>query len=394
MKQAEKTKRPARRPSGFFAMTAPGLEEMLADEIATLTGRRGETSPGGVAFAGGLKDMRRVNLWSRIANRVVVRVDEFHASTFHELERKAKQVDWGRFVLSGQSVRFRVTSKKSRLYHSDAVAERLAAALKAKVGGNKLVVTGNDVDEDEEGADITPNAQLFVVRIVDDMCSISADGSGELLHRRGYRKAVAKAPLRETIAAAMVIGSGWDMKAPLVDPMCGAGTIAIEAAMMARRIAPGLNRRFAFENWPRHSATEWSGEVDAARTEQLEKSPARIVASDRDEGAIAAAVANAERAGVSDDVQFDVRPLSAADVPDEPCWIVTNPPYGIRLGEGSSLRDLYARLGKMVRARGGYRVALLSADSELEDQMKMSLREVFRTTNGGIGVHLVTGENR
>lgn len=372
-------------------MTAPGLEEMLADEIAKLTGRRGETSSGGVAFAGGLKDMRRVNLWSRVANRVVVRVDEFHASTFHELERKAKQVDWGRFVASGQSVRFRVTCKKSKLYHSDAVAERLAAGVKAKVGGNKHVISSTDADDAEESGDASPSAQLFVVRIVDDACSISADSSGELLHRRGYRQAVVKAPLRETIAAAMIIGSGWDMKAPLVDPMCGAGTIAIEAAMMARRIAPGLNRRFAFENWPRHDAPAWSAELDAARAEQLEKSPARIVASDRDEGAIAAAIANAERAGVLADVHYDVRSLSAADLPDEPCWMVTNPPYGMRLGESGPLRDLYAQLGKIVRARGGYRAALLSADSELEDQMKLSLREVFRTNNGGIPVHLVIG---
>lgn len=323
-----------------------------------------------------------------------MRLDEFHASTFHELERKAKQVDWGRFVASAQAVRFRVTCKKSKLYHSDAVAERLAAAVKAKVGGNKHVVAANDVDDDEESGDTSPNAQLFVVRIIDDVCSISADSSGELLHRRGYRQAVAKAPLRETIAAAMVMGSGWDKKAPFVDPMCGAGTVAIEAAMIARRMAPGLNRRFAFESWPRHDAFAWTAEIDAARAEQLEKSPARIVASDRDEGAIAAALANAERAGVSADIQFDVRPLSAADVPDEPCWIVTNPPYGMRLGEGGPLRDLYAQFGKMARARGGYRVALLSADSELEDEMKMPLREAFRTSNGGIPVHLVTGETR
>ena len=373
-------------------MTAPGLEEILADEIQTLTGRRGETSNGGVEFSGGMKEMRRVNLWSRIANRVVVRVDEFHASTFHELERKAKQVDWGRFVASGQSIRFRVTCKKSKLYHSDAVAERLAAAVKAKVGGNKHVITSEDAEDDETSGETAPNAQLFVVRIIDDVCSISADSSGELLHRRGYRQAVAKAPLRETIAAAMIIGSGWDMKSPLIDPMCGAGTIAIEAAMIARRIAPGLNRNFAFESWPKHDATAWDGEVEAARGDQLQRSAARIVASDRDEGAIAAAIANAERAGVSQDIQLDARPLSAAGFPDEPCWIVTNPPYGMRLGESESLRDLYSQLGKIVQSRGGYHVALLSADSELEDQMKLRLREVFRTSNGGIPVHLVTGQ--
>ena len=373
-------------------MTAPGIEEILADEIQKLTGRRGEMSSGGVAFTGGLKDMRRVNLWSRVANRVLVRVDEFHASTFHELERKAKQVDWGRFVAPGHSVRFRVTCKKSKLYHSDAVAERLAAAVKSKVGGNKHVVTSEDVEDDEASGENAPDAQMFVVRIVDDTCSISADSSGELLHRRGYRQAIAKAPLRETIAAALVIGSGWDTLSQLVDPMCGAGTIAIEAAMIARRIAPGLNRRFAFESWPRHDEAAWTAEVEAARVERLEKSPARIVASDRDEGAIAAAIANAERAGVSGDIQIDARALSAADVPDGRCWIVTNPPYGMRVGEGASLRDLYAQLGKIARSREGYHIALLSADSELEDQMKMTLREVFRTNNGGIPVHLVVGE--
>ncbi|MEO5902482.1 MAG: THUMP domain-containing protein [Gemmatimonadaceae bacterium] len=366
---------------------------MLAEEIANLTGRGGQASSGGVAFAGGLKDMRRVNLWSRIANRVVVRVDEFHSSTFHELERKAKQVDWARFVTSGQSVRFRVTCKKSKLYHSDAVAERLAAAVNAKVGGNKHVITREDIEDDDPSTENAnaPDAQLFIVRIVDDVCSISADSSGELLHRRGYRQAVAKAPLRETIAAAMIIGSGWDMNSPLLDPMCGAGTIAIEAAMMTRRIAPGLNRQFAFESWPRHDSDAWTAEIEAARGEKLEKCPCRIVASDRDEGAITAAITNAERAGVSGDIQIEKRALSAADLPDEPYWIVTNPPYGMRLGEGGSLRDLYAQLGKIVRSRGGSHVALLSADSELEDQMKMSLREVFRTSNGGIPVHLMIG---
>src|SRR5665647_576977 len=172
VKHNERSTRGAHKPSGFFAITAPGLEGMLADEIARLTGRQGETSSGGVAFAGGLKDMRRVNLWSRIANRVLVRIDEFHASSFYELERRAKQLDWGRFVNAGQPIRFRVTCRKSRLYHSDAVAERLAAAVNAKVGGNKHVVSREETDDDvSESVDAT-DAQLFVVRIVDDVCSI------------------------------------------------------------------------------------------------------------------------------------------------------------------------------------------------------------------------------
>ena len=365
---------------------------MLADEIARLTGRQGETSSGGVAFAGGLKDMRRVNLWSRIANRVLVRIDEFHASSFYELERRAKQLDWGRFVNAGQPIRFRVTCRKSRLYHSDAVAERLAAAVNAKVGGNKHVVSREETDDDvSESVDAT-DAQLFVVRIVDDVCSISADSSGELLHRRGYRQAVAKAPLRETIAAAMLVGSGWDMTSPLVDPMCGAGTIAIEAAMLARRMAPDVNRHFAFEKWPRHDAAAWQKEIESVQLDVLAKAPGKIVASDRDEGAITAAKSNAERAGVSEDIEFEARALSAAEFPEQPGWIVTNPPYGLRVGETGALRNLYAQLGKILReSASGYRLAMLSADSELEAQLKLDLREVFHTSNGGIPVHLVVG---
>jgi putative N6-adenine-specific DNA methylase len=337
-----------------------------------------------------MKDMRRVNLWSRIANRVLVRADEFHASSFHELERRAKQVEWERFVSSGKPVKFRVTCRKSRLYHSDAVAERLAAAVKAKVGDNKLVIVSSEAeDEDNESAS---DAQLFVVRITDDVCSISADSSGELLHRRGYRQAVAKAPLRETIAAAMVSGSGWDLASPFVDPMCGAGTIAIEAAMMARKIAPGANRRFSFESWPKHDAAAWKTEVETARSAELTACPATIKASDRDEGAIVAARSNAERAGVTNDIDFDVRAVSAAEFPDQPGWIVTNPPYGVRVGDPAPLRNLYAQLGTTARKRAsGYTMAILSADSELEDQMKMDLREVFKTSNGGIPVHLMVG---
>ncbi len=383
------TKKNSKR--GFFAMTAPGLEDLLAKEIASLIGKVGETSSGGVEFSGGMKDMRRVNLWSRIANRVVVRIDEFHASSFHELERRAKQVEWGRFVTSGKPVRFRVTCRKSRLYHSDAVAERFAAAVKAKVGGNDFIVVQTETDDESDDGS-ADEGQLFVVRLVDDVCSISADSSGELLHRRAYRLAVAKAPLRETIAAAMVTGSGWDMKSPLVDPMCGAGTIPIEAAMMARNIAPGANRRFAFENWPRHDAAAWKTEIETARAGVLPECAAQIVASDRDEGAIAAARSNAERAGVSKDIDFSVRALSAADFPVPAGWIITNPPYGVRVSDPAPLRNLYAQLGTTVRKRAaGYTMALLSADSELEDHMKINFREVFRTSNGGIPVHLVAG---
>ncbi len=367
----------------MFAMTAPGVESILARELFHMGINPGETTPGGVSFSGKIEHVMRANLWSRVANRVVVRVDEFHASTFHELERRAKKIEWSRFLSSNQTARFRVTCRKSKLYHSDAVAERLGKAVVAAVGAK----IESDADDESES-----ESQLFIVRIVDDECTISVDSSGALLHRRGYRQAVAKAPLRETLAAAMLYGSGWDMKSPLVDPMCGSGTIAIEAAMIARKIAPGVNRTFAFEQWPDHDAKAWQEMTEKARVDALQKAPGQIVASDRDTGAISAAGDNAERAGVAADVDLSIRSISAAEFPDTPGWVVSNPPYGVRVGESAPLRNLYAQIGKIIRDRApGYRLALLSADPELEAQLRLDLEEVFRTSNGGIPVRLVIG---
>lgn len=378
------------KASRLFAIVAPGLEHMLARELAEIGVKPGEVTAGGVSFDGSMNQLRLVNLWSRVASRVLVRVDEFHANSFHELERRARRVGWKRFLTPGQPVRFRVTCRKSRLYHSDAVAERLAAAANGQFDGSLPVSIAGAENEDD--IDSTTTAQLFVVRLVNDVCTISADSSGELLHRRGYRQAVARAPLRETLAAAMLIGSEWDRDSPFVDPMCGSGTIAIEAALMARQMAPGVGRQFAFERWPAHDAEAWGRTIDRARESALSAAGVPIIASDRDEGAIAASASNAERAGVGGDIEFSLNAISDATISAAPGWIVTNPPYGLRLGESSTLRNLYSQLGKVVRGRApGYRIAMLSADSSLEAQLRLDLTEVFRTKNGGIPVRLVVG---
>ena len=161
---------------------------------------------------------------------------------------------------------------------------------------------------------------------------------------------------------------------------------------MARNIAPGARRTFAFQKWPGHDAAAWTSLVNDAKAAQGESIDTKIIASDRDAGAVEATKANAERAGVIADIDIEQRPLSAAVFPDEKGWIVTNPPYGLRVGESAPLRDLYATLGKILRRdASGYFLALLSADRKLEGQLKLDLREVFRTTNGGIPVHLVIG---
>lgn len=373
-------------PLDLFAITAPGLEPLAAAELRALGLDPAEPEAGGVAFRGGQDAVGRANLWLRTASRVVARVGVFHARMFSELERHAKRQPWERFLQKNRAVTLRVTCRKSRLYHSDAVAERVAGVIESMT--RSVSVTGTPEGDEEEGRE----AQLVLVRMLRDECTISIDTSGALLHQRGYRLATAKAPMRETLAAATLVASEWNPAAPLLDPMCGAGTIAIEGALMARRIAPGLHREFAFRHWPGFDAALWSRQLDEARTQMLPTAPAPIQGSDRDAGAIDAARANAERAGVSADIEWAQRALSAIEPPPGPGWLVTNPPYGARVGDKGDLRDLYAQLGHVARRKcSGWTLAMLSADAPLERQVGIPLASVLKTRNGGIPVRVVRG---
>lgn len=384
---------PAATPAyDAWAVASPGFEPLVQTELRALGFADATASTGGVSFRTDAAGIARANLHARIASRIVVRLASFRATAFHELERAARKVEWGRMLAPGAAFQLRVTAKKSRLYHSDAIAERVADAIGRAVKGATLgAPPAKDEDDVEASGDVLPAAaQLFVVRFDHDRCTISADASGELLHRRGYRLAVARAPLRETMAAAMLAAARYDARQPLVDPFCGSGTLLIEAAQVARRMAPGLARSFAAERWPELRADVWHSAREAARAEVLPRAAAPIIGSDRDEGAIQAALANAARAGVSDDVQFVERALSDLVLPTGPGLVITNPPYGVRVGERSPLRDLYARFGQVMRAQAsGWRVAMLSADRALDGHTGLGFRDLVRTSNGGIPVRIV-----
>jgi putative N6-adenine-specific DNA methylase len=372
-----------------FVVTAPGVEALAAEELAALGAHGLAVEAGGVSFTGTLEAIYRANLWLRTASRVIVRVGEFHARAFGELERRALSLPWEQFLTEGHPFRLRVTCRKSRLYHSDAVAERLARVIASRTGAVHATEAGVDAANDD---DTGGEGQLIIARLFQDRCTVSMDSSGELLHMRGYRLATAKAPMRETLAAAVLAASAWVTDAPLLDPLCGAGTIPIEAALMARRIAPGLGRRFAFMAWPEFDAALWTRLVEDARSSARTSAAAPIQGSDRDAGAIEAAMANAERAGVLGDIAFDTMALSRITPPSGLGWIVTNPPYGVRMGNRDRLRNLYAQLGNVARARcAGWTLALLSADARLDTQVGVDLDVVLRTRNGGIPVHMVRG---
>src|SRR5688572_4334042 len=371
-----------------FVITAPGLERFAAAELERLGARDVEVVAGGVMLGASKQLLYAANLHLRTASRVVVRVGDFAAKTFHELERRAGKVPWDAFISPNLGVALRVTCRKSRLYHSDAVAERVASAIAARV--RSLQIVGDAGEDTDDGAARTE--QLVIVRMFHDQCTVSVDSSGSLLHLRGYRQAVGRAPLRETLAAGVLMAADWRPDTPLLDPMCGSGTIPIEAALLSRRIPPGRHRRFAFMHWPDFDEPAWGNVVADAQSLILARTPAPIMGSDRDAGAIEFARSNAERAGVADDIRFDERAISSIEPPEDRGWVVTNPPYGVRVGDRDRLRNLYAQFGKVLRAKcDGWHVGLISAAPELERQIGIALEVAVRTVNGGIPVRLVTG---
>jgi putative N6-adenine-specific DNA methylase len=353
-----------------FAIVTPGFEPVVEAELRALGATDAAAEPGGVTFHGDDALLLDANLRLRAATRIVVRIAEFTAKSFSELERRAKPIPWQRYVAKSTRVGFRVTCKKSRLYHSGAV---------------EVTAIGDDEDE---AASAVPT-QLFVVRILRDVCTISADSSGELLHRRGYRLATAKAPIRETIAAGCLLALGYDGSQTLLDPMCGAGTIPIEAALIARNLAPGIHRTFACERWPSFELKIGVVRRAVARAQER-PAAAPILGSDRDAGAVESALANAKRAGISDVVTLEKRALSAAESPAPNGLLFANPPYGTRIGEAADLRNLYAQLGNVARTHfAGWRVALVSGDSRLDGHTRLALEDLLRFSNGGIKVRLV-----
>ncbi len=380
---------PTERPSGFdaFAVAAPGLAPLVAAECVAHGVTPRDVSPAGVSFNATAEQLFTMNLWSRLASRVLVRLAEFEACDFATLEKMAARVPWHQVLLPGAAVRLRVTCRKSRLYHSDAVAERVARGITNSIAGSQALGRAKD-DEDDDGG----NTQLIVVRFDHDRCTISADSSGALLHRRGWRQAIAKAPLRETLAAAMLAACDWNGTVPLVDPFCGSGTIGIEAALRVRRMAPGLAREFAMEQWPGAEAPMHARVRAAAKAEQLPSVGVPIVMRDRDAGACKAAVANAERAGVLHDLVIEQGPLSdtSLDAIGPAGLVLTNPPYGLRISDGADLRSLYARLGDVVRAGGReWQLALLVPDRLLAAQTRLTFDAVLRTANGGLPVEVL-----
>jgi putative N6-adenine-specific DNA methylase len=330
----------------IFAVCPPGLEDLASAEAVqhgfTVTG----TVPGGVMIQGGWPEVWRANLRLRGAVRILLRVAEFRAMHVAQLDKRARRVDWAALLPSGAALRVDATCRQSRIYHAGAAASRVAGAVEAA------------------GLRVTDDAPLrLLVRIDDDLCTISLDTTGAPLHQRGHKPQVGKAPIRETLAALFLRACDYTGDAPLIDPMCGSGTIPIEAAEIAAGLAPGRSRDFAFMDLPSFDPRAWQALQGAPAPAPLPP----IYGYDRDQGAITRANANSTSAGFDGKINWACQPISALSPPDTPPGLIlANPPYGARIGNKKALYALYGSFGTILKQRfSGWRVGIITSDASL-----------------------------
>jgi putative N6-adenine-specific DNA methylase len=369
-------------PSGWrlFAVAAPGLESVIADEIRAL-GDAGDVHlvPGGVEFRGDLETIWRANLWLRAATRVLARLGEVHTRDFSRLRRGLARLPWSLVADGPRRVTVSASAHQCRLYHTGALAENVELAVAEALGKGAMAPAESEA----------PELPIYL-RGVGDTFTVSLDTSGELLHRRGWRIEAGEAPLRETLAAGLLALASWDPRTPLVDPCCGSGTILLEAAALAAQRAPGAGRRFAFEAWPGFDAERWQ-RLRAEGTPATPEAMPPLLGCDTDAEVIAVARHNAERAGFGDWVRLCAQPLSEAAPPEGagPGLVLCNPPYGRRSGARRDLPKLYHALIHVLRTRfSGWRLGILTADRGLPSHFGLRPAATHPLVNGGLRVVL------
>ena len=340
----------------LIATTTFGLEATVKREITRLGCDITASSDGRIDFSGDFSDLARANLWLRASDRVLLKMGEFKATTFDELFEQTKALPWedfitedGHFTVTGKSIKsglFSVPDCQSIV--KKAVVERL----KSKYNLDWFPETGP--------------VYKIQVALLKDTATLTIDTTGAGLHKRGYRAVTSAAPIKETLAASMIELSYWRKNRIFLDPMCGSGTIAIEAALMAKNIAPGLNRDFVSESWPQIDAKIWNDAREEARAAINNDEIAPIYASDVDKNLIEQAKANAKLAGVDDFVRFDVADVSNITLPDEYGVMITNPPYGQRLGETEQLRGIYAALKRLFPKDSTWSAYIITSDEDFE----------------------------
>jgi len=369
----------------FFATAAKGVEEVLADELSRL-GVSGVTlEKGGVRFKGDMATCYRANLWLRTAQRVLMPIAGFTCESPQQLYDGVRTVPWQRYLNPDITLAVSCNLRDSKITHSG------FAALKAK---DAIVDTIRDSFGRRPDVDTRSPGLLINLHLVRNHCTVSLDTSGASLDKRGYRLDKKEAPLRETLAAAMIELTGWDGSIPLVDPMCGSGTIPIEAALKASRRAPGLTRpAFGFQRWSSFDPDLWAAVLKEAQEQALESLPVAILGADMSASALDMARKNADRAGVDGFVSFSKAGIGECDPPAPPGILLCNPPYGVRLGDEESLKLLYKKLGDTLKKSfQGYTAYVLTGNPQLASCIGLKPSRRIVLFNGPIECRLLRYE--
>ncbi len=365
----------------LFASTARGLEELLKAELEVLGAQQCNIARGGVRFQADLRVLYHSLLWSRLASRILLPLHEFTAHSESELYQGVQSIDWPAIFTLDKTFMVHFNGLNEAIRNSQYGALRVKDAI-----ADKFM---SDMAQRPSVAKQTPDIRISVV-LRQDRVAVALDLSGESLHQRGYRYQGGQAPLKENLAAAIVLRSGWKSESALIDPLCGSGTLLIEAAMMAADCAPGLQRaHWGFTAWNGHDQALWSVLMKEARTRAtcgLRQTTARFFGYDHDTPAIEMARANARRAGVAPLITFAVQDISQLvnPLPEEAAGtILSNPPYGERLSSKPALIALYSVLGRRVKQTfSGWRLSLFSASTELLSCLQLQADREFKAKNG------------
>lgn len=361
----------------FFAVTSRGLQEALVEELAELGMKNIEKGPGGASFEANWEGCYRVNLQSRLASRVLKPVLDFTAYDGEELYGHILRHDFTKYIDLKQTFKIEASVQESKLHDQRFVAMKVKDAIadqfREKSGERPNVETER------------PDFRVFV-RGYKNQFQVSIDTSGEALFMRGYRKEAGAAPMKETLAAGLLRLAGWKGDRPVVDPMCGSGTILIEAALMALKIAPGsLRKGFGFERLKGFDAEVYDRVVDEAASAELNELPFKLYGYDTDRKVLSIAKENARRAGVDHVIEFRNESVATVTPPVAGGVLITNPPYGTRLGDEDNLRDLYRDLGYTLKHRfQGWEAWLLSGNKDLILDMKLKASRKHFVYNGGL----------
>lgn len=362
-----------------FATVARGLEELAAQELEQLGAESVEPGFCGVSFRCDRTHLYTINLWTRLSFRILVTVAQVPCRDSDALYRGIQSIDWEQYLSPDQTLAVKATGKNDRLNHSH------FTALQVK---NAIVDQQQDRFCDRSDVDTEmPDVQINV-HINDSRATVSLDSSGSSLHRRGYRPAMGTAPLKESLAAALVQMTEWSGKVAFLDPMCGSGTLPIEACLQALNIAPGLFRDetgFGFQTWPDYDEALWQSVVTAAKKRQRSTIEGAVIGCDFDLDTLDQARANADSSGISDHIEFNYLDFANIEAPADSGILICNPPYGERLGQAANLAPFYKQMGNILKQRfKGWTAYILSGNKALTKCIGLRTARKIPVYNGSI----------